>query len=129
MARPALPRPTDAEIEVLRVLWQRGPSTVRQVHQELAASRPVGYTTTLKMMQIMAEKKLLHRDDSQRSHLYRAAVGEERTQRQLLRDLLHRVFGGSGRKLLVQALAEAQPDAKEIDEIRKLLESQKGKQK
>jgi len=129
MARPALPRPTDAELQVLRVLWQRGPRTVRQVHEELGTGRSVGYTTTLKMMQIMASKGLLQRDASQRSHVYRAAVSEERTQRQLLRDLLHRVFGGSARKLLVQALAESQPDARELGEIRKLLDEQKGKQK
>jgi predicted transcriptional regulator len=126
MARPALPRPTDAELIVLRALWRRGPSTVRQVHEDLEDGRPVGYTTTLKMMQIMADKGLVERDKSDRSHVYRAKLTEERTQRQLIRDLLHRAFGGSARKLFVQALAEAKSSPQEMAEIRRLLESEEG---
>jgi BlaI family penicillinase repressor len=126
MARPALPRPTDAELLVLRVLWRRGPSTVRQVHEELEAGRPVGYTTTLKMMQIMSDKGLVERDKSDRSHVYRAKATEERTQRQLIRDLLNRAFGGSAQKLFVQALAESKATPQEMAEIRKLIGLEEG---
>src|ERR1700729_1501718 len=127
MARPALPRPTDAELVVLRALWRRGPSTVREVHEELeGGGRPGGATTTLKMMQIMAGKGLVERDVSDRSHVYRAKASEERTQRQLIRDLLNRAFGGSARKLFVQALAEAKTSPNEMAEIRRLLESEEG---
>lgn len=126
MARPALPRPTDAELLVLRVLWRRGPSTVRQVHEELEAGRPVGYTTTLKMMQIMSDKGLVERDKSDRSHVYRAKATEERTQRQLIRDLLNRAFGGSAEKLFVQALAESKATPQEMAEIRKLIGLEEG---
>ena len=124
MARPALPRPTDAELTVLRVLWERGPRTVRQVHEELGVDRPVGYTTTLKMMQIMADKGLVERDESSRSHIYRACKSEEKTQRQLIRDLLNRAFGGSARKLFVQAMAESKASPAEMAEIRKVLDLQ-----
>lgn len=124
MARPALPRPTDAELTVLRVLWRRGPSTVREVHDELGGDRPVGYTTTLKMMQIMSDKGLVERDESTRSHVYRAKSSEERTQRQLIRDLLNRAFGGSARKLFVQALAEAKASPQEMAEIRRMLDAE-----
>ena len=126
MARPALNRPTDAELTVLRVLWRRGPSTVREVHEELGGARPVGYTTTLKMMQIMSDKGLVERDESNRSHVYRAKASEERTQRQLIRDLLNRAFGGSARKLFVQALAEAKASPQEMADIRKLLDAEQG---
>ncbi len=126
MARPALPRPTDAELQVLRVLWRRGPSTVRQVHEDLEDGRPVGYTTTLKMMQIMAEKGLVERDKSDRSHVYRAKSTEERTQRQLIRDLVNRAFGGSAQKLFVQALAETKATPQEMAEIRRLLDPGEG---
>ena len=128
MARPPSTRPTDAELTVLRVLWRRGPSTVRQVHEELGES--VGYTTTLKLMQIMADKGLLARDESDRSHVYRPTLGEEATQRRLLRDLLDRAFGGSPRKLFVQALAAAKASPEEMAEIRRLIdEHQKGQGK
>jgi predicted transcriptional regulator len=123
MARPALPRPTDAELAVLSVLWERGPSTVRQVHEELGAYRPVGYTTTLKMMQIMSDKGLVERDETSRSHVYRARKSEQKTQRQLIRDLLTRAFGGSAQKLFVQALAETKASPRDMAEIRKLLEA------
>ena len=126
MARPALSRPTDAELAVLRVLWERGPRTVRQVHEELGDHRPVGYTTTLKLMQIMADKGLVVRDESQRSHVYRPKTSEEGTQKQLVRDLLDRAFGGSARKLFVQALDAAKASPQEMAEIRKLLDSYRG---
>ena len=90
-----VPKPTDAELAILRVLWERGPSTVRQVHELVARDRPAAYTTALKLLQIMTEKGLVDRDERERTHVYRARLSEEQTQRQLVRDLLDRAFGGS----------------------------------
>ncbi len=123
------PRPTDAELEILRVLWERGPSTVRQVHDDIGAARDTGYTTVLKLLQIMAEKGLVDRDESQRSHVYRARHTEEETQRQLLQDLLARAFGGSTEKLVMQALSTKRASKAELDEIRRLLDKMKGDRK
>src|SRR5689334_24358155 len=95
MARTSLPRPTDAELEILRVLWQRGASTVREVQEALNESKPTGYTTVLKMLQIMIEKGLVRRDEGQRAHVYEARLAQHQTQRQLVGDLLNRVFDGS----------------------------------
>jgi len=119
---PRPPRPTDAELAILRVLWERGPSTVRQVHESLSGERAVGYTTALKLMQIMADKGHVERDETARSHVYRARLSEERTQRQLLRDLLDRAFGGSALKLVMQALSTKKASAEELAQIRRLLE-------
>jgi predicted transcriptional regulator len=113
-------RPTEAELAILAVLWQLGPATVRQVHEQLG--RATGYTTVLKLMQIMTEKGLLVRDERSRTHVYRAAVPQERTQRKLVGDLLHRAFGGSVRKLLVAALSDQRASPQELDEIRKLID-------
>ena len=99
-----LPKPTGAELELLRVLWERGPSTVREVHEALGTG--TGYTTTLKLFQLMAEKGLVTRDATQRSHIYSAVSEAETTQRQLVSDLLQRAFGGSPTKLVMQALSE-----------------------
>ncbi len=123
------PRPTDAELEILRVLWERGPSTVRQVHDAIGAARDTGYTTVLKLLQIMAEKGLVDRDQSQRSHVYRARYAEEETQRQLVQDLLARAFGGSAEKLVMQALSAKRASKAELDEIRRLLDKMKGERK
>src|SRR5215510_8491621 len=114
------PRPTDAELEILRVLWNRGPSTVRDVYEELQRDKPVGYTTILKFMQIMAQKGLVRRDEEQKAHLYEAMVPKESTQRQLLRDLLDRAFGGSALELMMQALSAKRATPAEIDQIRRL---------
>jgi BlaI family penicillinase repressor len=119
---PRPPRPTDAELAILRVLWERGPSTVRQVHESLSGERAVGYTTALKLMQIMADKGLVERDETGRRHVYRARLSEERTQRQLLQDLLDRAFGGSALKLVMQALSTKKASAEELAQIRRLLE-------
>jgi predicted transcriptional regulator len=116
------PRPTDAELAILRVLWERGPSTVRQVHASLHAERATGYTTVLKLLQIMAEKGLVDRDDTDRTHVYRARLSEERTQRQLLQDLLDRAFGGSALKLVMQALSTKRASPEELAQIRQLLD-------
>jgi predicted transcriptional regulator len=119
------PRPTDAELSILRVLWELGPSTVRDVHERLGAERGVGYTTVLKLLQIMTTKQLVVRDESERTHTYRARASEDQTQRKLVKDLIARAFGGSARKLVLHALDAAKSSPKEMAEIRKLLESMK----
>jgi BlaI family transcriptional regulator, penicillinase repressor len=122
MSKPAVPRPTDAELAILRVLWDRGPSTVRQVHDVLARERPAAYTTALKLLQIMTEKGLVERDERDRTHIYRARLGEEQTQRQLVRDLVDRAFGGSAMKLVMQALASRRASPDELRDIRKAID-------
>jgi predicted transcriptional regulator len=122
MSRTPVPRPTDAELAILRVLWDRGPSTVRQVHEVLARDRQAAYTTALKLLQIMIEKGLVERDERDRTHVYRARLGEEQTQRQLVRDLVDRAFGGSAMKLVVQALASRRASAEELRDIRKAID-------
>ena len=114
--------PTDAELEILRVLWSRGPSTVREVYEELKAKRQVGYTTILKFMQIMAEKGLVRRNEKERTHLYESTAPRESTQRQLVGDLLDRAFGGSAMHMVVQALSAKRATPAEIDQIRRLLD-------
>ena len=116
------PKPTDAELSILRVLWDLGPSTVRQVHEALNAERRTGYTTALKFMQIMTEKCLVERDESQRSHIYHASVTEEQTQQQLVGDLLTKAFDGAAGKLVMQALATKRASAEELADIRRVLE-------
>jgi predicted transcriptional regulator len=123
VGRKALPKPTDAELEILRVLWRLGPATVRRVHDELSAGREMGYTTVLKLMQIMAEKRLVVRDESARSHVYSAAVSEDGTQGRLLGELMDKLFGGSAAKLALRALSEKPASAEELAEVRKLLEA------
>jgi predicted transcriptional regulator len=120
-----IPRPTDAELAILRVLWERGPSTVRHVHEVLSRERPTAYTTALKLLQIMAEKGLVTRDERERTHVYHPRVSEDQTQRQLVRDLLDRAFGGSSSKLVMQALATKRASAEELGEIRRLLDSRR----
>ncbi len=122
-----LPRPTDAELEILTVLWSRGPSTVRQIHDTIANRKPTQYTTVLKMMQIMAGKGLVRRDEKQRAHIYEAARAPEWTQRQLAGDLLQRAFNGSARSLMLGALSSRKASKLELAELRKLLnEYEKG---
>lgn len=116
------PRPTDAELSILRVLWERGPSTVRDVHEELSASNASGYTTVLKLLQIMTDKGLVTRDESQRAHVYAPRLSEQRTQRQLMGDLVDRAFGGSSAKLVLHALSDRRASAEELRHIRALLD-------
>ena len=125
MPKPELPRPTDAELAILRVLWQRGPSTVRQVLE--ATGEETGYTTILKFLQIMTEKGLVTRDESARTHVYQASLPETTTQRQLISDLLERAFSGSAAKLVLQALSTKKASAQELKEIRKLLDEMERK--
>jgi predicted transcriptional regulator len=117
-----LPRPTEAELAILRVLWSEGPCTVRRIQEVLARSQPTGYTTVLKLLQIMTEKGLVQRDETQRSHVYKASQSEARTQKQLVSDLLERAFGGSALKLVMQALSSRKASAKDLAEIRSLIE-------
>ena len=126
MAKRKPPRPTDAELAILRVLWQRGPSTVRQVQHEISRTRPVGYTTVLKFLQIMTGKSLVRRDESSRTHIYEAHLARERTQRQLVKDMLERAFGGSAAQLVAQALTAGDASPAELREIRKLLDELEG---
>ncbi len=121
MSEAKLPRPTDAELAILRVLWARGASTVREVHEALQDG--TGYTTVLKLMQIMTEKGLVVRDESQRAHVYSARVTQEKTQRQLVTDLLDRAFGGSPAQLAMQALSAKKTSPEELAELRRLLDS------
>ena len=117
-------KPTDAELAILRVLWTRGPSTVRQVAEVM--DRESGYTTVLKLLQIMTEKRLVVRDESARTHIYQAAYTQQQTERQLVTDLLDRVFGGSAAKLVLQALASNKASPEELDEIKKLIATKSG---
>jgi BlaI family transcriptional regulator, penicillinase repressor len=129
VAKREVPRPTDAELAILRVLWQEGPATVRRVRDVLDRTQPTGYTTVLKLLQIMTEKGLVERDESRRTHVYRPSRGEEQTQQHLVGDLLGRAFGGSASKLVMQALAVRRATAEELAEIRKLIETLEEQQK
>ena len=126
MSEKTLPRPTDAELAILSVLWERGPSTVREVHEALVERQATGYTTVLKLMQIMTEKGLVVRDERQRAHVYEARVNAQKTQRQLLADLADRAFGGSPARLVMQALSGRKASAEELGEIRSLLDRLEG---
>ena len=122
-----LSKPTDAELAILTVLWERGPSTVRQVHDALAGTRETGYTTTLKLMQIMADKGLVTRNEAARTHVYSAIAGEAQTQQQLLRDLVDRAFGGSAAALVLRALSADDTSESELREIRRLIDDYREK--
>jgi BlaI family transcriptional regulator, penicillinase repressor len=129
MNKKSLPQPTAAELELLRVLWERGPSTVREIHENLPDEKGTGYTTTLKTLQIMTDKGLVKRDESKKSHVYRAACQAEHTQRQLVRDLLSRAFGGSAAKLMVHALSDEVVSDADLSELRQLLEKEASRRK
>ncbi len=120
MNDPVFLKPTEAELAILRVLWERGPSTVRDVMEVLHVSRGTGYTTTLKLMQIMTGKGLVRRNDAARSHVYEATEPAEATQRKLVGDLLEKAFGGSAQQLVMQALATKRASREELAEIRRL---------
>jgi predicted transcriptional regulator len=122
MPKLKLPRPTDGELEILQVLWERGPSTVRDVHDVLSKTKPMGYTTVLKLMQIMAEKGLVRRNEDQRAHVYQARVPRQETQRRMVGEMLDRVFSGSATQLVMQALATKRASADELAQIRQMLD-------
>ncbi|NIM13907.1 MAG: BlaI/MecI/CopY family transcriptional regulator [Candidatus Aminicenantes bacterium] len=129
MKKDAVPKPTEAELEILQILWKHGPCTVRFVNDKLNQKKTVGYTTTLKIMQLMFEKKLLKRDETTRSHLYSAAVKEKETQGLLLDRFLETAFGGSALKLVMQALGNHKASKEEISQIRELLDNLEGEKK
>jgi BlaI family transcriptional regulator, penicillinase repressor len=128
MKHNLLPQPTEAELELLCILWERGPSTVRAIHEALRGAKETGYTTTLKILQRMTEKGLVRRDETRRSHVYSAVRRAEQTQRQLVRNLLRAAFGGSPGRLVVQALSEEAVSAEELAEIRRLLDELEARQ-
>jgi predicted transcriptional regulator len=120
--KSSAPRPTEGEMEILRVLWERGPSTVREVHEAIEPGRRTGYTTVLKLLQIMTDKGLVRRDESERAHVYEPRVPREDTQSQLVGDLLERVFSGSASALVLRALSSKRTSSEELARIRKILD-------
>ncbi|MGA8029380.1 MAG: BlaI/MecI/CopY family transcriptional regulator [Bryobacteraceae bacterium] len=122
MERQQPPKPTSTELDILRVLWERGPSTVREVYEVLSRSRPIGYTTVLKLLQIMTGKGSVVRNEEARAHVYEARQPAENTKRQLVGDLLQRAFAGSASQLMLHALAQKKTSREEIEEIRRMLD-------
>ena len=118
-------KPTESELEILQVLWQKGLASVREVHEELSKTKEAGYTTTLKLMQIMNEKGLVKRDDSVKTHIYQPAVSKEKTQKHMLGKMINTLFGGSATELVIQALGNHKATADELEEIQKLLTEMK----
>ena len=127
MATTRYIKPTESELEILQVLWKKGLATVREVHEELAALKDAGYTTTLKLMQIMNEKGLVKRDDSMRTHVYQAAVSKEKTQKHLLGKMIDSLFGGSPTQLVIQALGESKATPEELEKIQEMIDNLKSK--
>src|SRR5215204_7701113 len=125
MASPKYIKPTESELEILQILWHKGIATVREVHEVLLLTKEAGYTTTLKLMQIMHEKGLVKRDDSVKTHIYQPAVSREKTQKHLLGKMINTLFGGSTTQLVMQALGNHKASADELDEIQKLLNNLK----
>lgn len=128
MARKPSPHPTDVEFQILGVLWANGPSTVRQVHVALQGERDTGYSTTLKMMQVMTDKGLLLKDDSQRPQVYRPAISQDTAQTEFVDDMIQRVFGGAADKLILRAVRSRHVSRRDLSEIRKLLKTLKLKE-
>jgi predicted transcriptional regulator len=128
MSQKPIPKPTESELEILQVLWQRGPSTVRFVNDQLSQKRDVGYTTTLKILQLMLDKGLVLREDDSKTHVYRAAVREEETQGLLLDRFVESAFGGSAMKLVMQALGNRHTSVEELAQIRSLLDDMENQQ-
>lgn len=122
-------KPTESELEILNILWEKGPSTVRDVHGELEKNKDAGYTTTLKLMQIMHDKKLLNRDTGAKSHVYTAAVSQQKTQGQMVKRFIDNVFNGSASQLVMQALGNHKTNKEELEEIKRYLEEMEKKQK
>lgn len=127
MANEPLQKPTASELEILRVLWTRGPSTVREVHESLREQKALGYTTVLKLLQIMTAKGTVRRNEEQRAHVYEACLPATETKRQLAGDVLQRVFEGSASELMMHALAGRRTSKKELEELRRLLDEYEGR--
>ncbi len=122
-----LPKPTEVELELLQALWEKGEATVRELYEVISEQRPLGYTSVLKMLQIMTEKGLVERTEAGKAHIYRASASQQDTQSQLLRDLSERLFAGSAAQLAMHALAMEPASAEEIEEIRKIIRQKKEK--
>jgi BlaI family transcriptional regulator, penicillinase repressor len=122
-------KPTASELEILRVLWRRGPSTVREVHEALSQKKSLGYTSVLKLLQIMTTKGTVRRNETQRAHVYEAGIPAEQTKRQIAGDVLQRVFEGSASQLMMHALAGRKTSTEEIDELRRLLDEHERKRR
>jgi BlaI family penicillinase repressor len=127
MTNEPLQKPTASELEILRVLWERGPSTVRDVHESLREKKDLGYTTVLKLLQIMTAKGTVRRNEEQRAHVYEACQPATETKRQLVGDVLQRVFEGSASELMIHALEGRRTSKKELDELRRLLDEYEGR--
>jgi predicted transcriptional regulator len=127
MSQDTPQKPTASELEILRVLWARGPSTVREVYEALSEQKSLGYTTVLKLLQIMTAKGTVRRNEEQRAHVYEACQPAEETKRQLVGDVLHRVFEGSASELMIHALEGRRTSKKELDELRRLLDEYEGR--
>jgi predicted transcriptional regulator len=125
-ASESIPRPTESELELLRILWENQPATVREIYEKLNEERPSGYTTVLKLLQIMTAKGLVIRDEANRAHVYRSAISQDAMQSKILRDLSIRLFSGSAAQLAMHALAMEPASANELDEIRALIERKRG---
>ena len=126
--RQSLPKPTEVELELLRVLWEKGSASVRELHEVVSRQRPLGYTSVLKTLQIMTEKGLVERTEAGKAHIYHAAASQEETQNQLLRDLSQRLFSGSAAQLAMHALSMQPASEEELDEIRKIIRQKREKQ-
>ncbi len=129
MPRQPSSQPTEVELQILRILWELGPSPVRDIHQRLEAEKGTNYSTTVKMLSVMLDKGMVRRDEAKRPHVYRAAMTQERTQKRMLDDLLSKVYGGSARNLVMHALSSKKATPGEIDEIRQLLDEMQGDSK
>lgn len=125
MSNPKYIKPTESELEILQILWTKGLATVREVHEELSKTKDAGYTTTLKLMQIMHDKGLVRRDDSMRTHIYQSAVNKEKTQKHLLNKMIDSLFGGSPTQLVIHALGNHKASPDEIEKIQRLLDNLK----
>jgi BlaI family penicillinase repressor len=126
MSKPLqTPKPTESELEILQILWQKGQATVREVHEELSATKEAGYTTTLKLMQIMNEKGIVKRDDSSKTHVYQALLNKEKTQQHIVGKMMNTLFDGSASQLVMRALGSSTPSKTEIDEIQRILDGLK----
>jgi len=122
-------KPTDGELEILNILWKKGPSTVREIHEEVEKTKEAGYTTTLKLMQIMLDKKMLTRDASSKTHIYTAAISQEQTQGQIVQRMIDTVFDGSAMQLVMQALGNTRTTKDELEQIKQYLEQMEQQQK
>ena len=126
MARPKASQPTEVELQILRILWELGPSPVREIHKRLEAEKGTNYSTTVKMLSVMLQKGLVKRDERAQPHIYRAALSRERAGKRMLGELIDKVYEGSAMSLVLQALSASQPTQEELDEVRRLLDQMEG---